>query len=165
MAFEHNDIATKNRLMSGLGEELMGFEHNDIVTMDVMNKAIEEGGGGGETGTKWSVIVNAVPMESTKLTAERLEREDDGGVILDAIPFYNGVPFYSLNLPADNGLTDTEIDFHIYDGYTGDAPITIKVYYNASYTAEVTGNITATHDEYDFIFTITGDGTITITAA
>lgn len=47
MAFEHNDIVNKTRLMGELGEELMGFEHNDIVTMDVMNKAIEEGGGGG----------------------------------------------------------------------------------------------------------------------
>lgn len=47
MAYEHNDIATKNRLMSGLGEELMGYEHNDIVTVDVMEKAIAEGGGGG----------------------------------------------------------------------------------------------------------------------
>lgn len=47
MAFEHNDIVNKTRLMGELGEELMGYEHNDIVTMDVMNKAIEEGGGGG----------------------------------------------------------------------------------------------------------------------
>lgn len=64
MAFEHNDIATKNRLMSGLGEELMGFEHNDIVTVDVMNKAIEEGGGGGggETIT-WLIEDVAVEAE------------------------------------------------------------------------------------------------------
>ena len=47
MAFEHNDIATKTRLMAALEESNMGFEHNDIVTIDVMNKAIAEGGGGG----------------------------------------------------------------------------------------------------------------------
>lgn len=46
MAFERNDIVNKNRLLGELGEELMGYEHNDIVTVDVMNKAIEEGGGG-----------------------------------------------------------------------------------------------------------------------
>lgn len=48
MAYEHNDIATKNRLRAALGEENMGFEHNDIVTTDVMNAAIAGGGGGGD---------------------------------------------------------------------------------------------------------------------
>ena len=47
MAFERNDIVNKTRLAGELGEELMGYEHNDIVTVDVMNKAIEEGGGDG----------------------------------------------------------------------------------------------------------------------
>lgn len=56
MAYEHNDIVNKTRLMGELGEELMGFEHNDIVTTDVMNKAIEEGGGGGGGGTKTATL-------------------------------------------------------------------------------------------------------------
>lgn len=48
MAFIHNDIVNKNRLRGALNEEsTMGFQHNDIVTVDVMNKAIAEGGGSG----------------------------------------------------------------------------------------------------------------------
>ena len=47
MAYERNDIVTKNRLAGELGEGLMGYEHNDIVTVDKMNEAIAEGGGGG----------------------------------------------------------------------------------------------------------------------
>lgn len=66
MAFEHNDIATKNRLMSGLGEELMGYEHNDIVTVDRMNEAIAEGGGGGggssaDVFTDYGTISGSIP--------------------------------------------------------------------------------------------------------
>ena len=49
MGFERNDVVFKNRLDEALNEEnTMGFEHNDIVTVDVMNKAIAEGGGGGD---------------------------------------------------------------------------------------------------------------------
>lgn len=57
MAFERNDIVNKTRLAGELGEELMGFEHNDIVTVDVMNKAIEEGGGDSDFTTA-TVTVN-----------------------------------------------------------------------------------------------------------
>lgn len=76
MAFEHNDIATKNRLMSGLGEELMGFEHNDIVTVDVMNKAIEEGGGGGGETITWLI-------EDVAVEAEYNETYDAEGALFD----------------------------------------------------------------------------------
>lgn len=60
----NNDIVTKARLNAALGTEgNMGFEHNDIVTVDVMNKAIEEGGGGGGADgiktAKVTLIVNA----------------------------------------------------------------------------------------------------------
>lgn len=57
MAFERNDIVNKTRLMGELGEELMGYEHNDIVTVDVMNKAIEEGGGGGDFSTATVTVI------------------------------------------------------------------------------------------------------------
>lgn len=139
---------------------------NALVSEGLAIAIAEGGGGGGDTGTVWHVTVNSVPMANTFLTADRIEREAAvGGTCLDVIPFYNDAPFYGVNLPVDDGLTNVEIDFHVYDGYTGAAPVIIKVYYDASYTAEVTGNIAVTHDEYDFIFTVTGDGTITLTAA
>lgn len=47
MAYEHNNIATRSKLLSALGEGgSMGYEHDDIVTVDVMNEAIGGGGGG-----------------------------------------------------------------------------------------------------------------------
>ena len=63
MAFERNDIVNKTRLAGELGEELMGYEHNDIVTVDVMNKAIEEGGGGGGETITWLIEDVAVEAE------------------------------------------------------------------------------------------------------
>ena len=72
MAFERNDIVNKTRLMGELGEELMGYEHNDIVTMDVMNKAIEEGGGGGGETITWLL------KDATATVAYDSEKEEYG---------------------------------------------------------------------------------------
>lgn len=77
MAFEHNDIVNKTRLMGELGEELMGYEHNDIVTVDVMNKAIEEGGGGGGGETITWLLENA-----TATVAYDSEMEEYGAKFL-----------------------------------------------------------------------------------
>lgn len=168
MAFERNDIVNKTRLAGELGEELMGFEHNDIVTVDVMNKAIEEGGGGGggDTGTVWHVTINAVPMADTQMVTNKVEGSDGYGATLEVLPIYNGYPYYSLETSVDSGLSDFKLDYVVYDNYEPQGnPVELKIYYNAAYQAAVTGDIAVEHDEYDFIFTITGDGTITITAA
>lgn len=167
MSYKHNDIVSKQRLRDALNEEeSMGFKHNDIVTTYAMDKAIAEGGGGGETGTMWHVVVNSVAMADTLLNTEKVEGSGDDGVTLLAFPFVNGQPYYSYSQALDSGLTDLTVDYFISDSYSpDDGAVTIKIYYNAAYAINATGDIEVTHDEYDFICTITGDGTITITAA
>ena len=100
MAFEHNDIATKNRLMSGLGEELMGYEHNDIVTTDVMNQAIEEGGGGGGGDSDFSTaeVTVVIPWEFSEFSIEDCPTIQDnmcfGNLYVETSPAIVTVPLY-----------------------------------------------------------------------
>lgn len=137
MAFEHNDIATKNRLMSGLGEELMGYEHNDIVTTDVMNKAIEEGGGGGGDFSIAQVTVVNNSSESRTVYSAFIQ---DGDIIND------------LYVDTGDSVTCTDV---LYMG----------VAHFAAEGVTVTLEGDAEFDEVLQMVKITGDCTITLTDA
>ena len=83
MGFERNDVVFKNRLREALNEEnTMGFEHNDIVTVDVMNKAIAEGGGGGDRLARRIHKGGGLHQEDAYPTERRLT---DKGVVTDAV--------------------------------------------------------------------------------
>lgn len=152
MAFERNDIVNKTRLAGELGEELMGFEHNDIVTMDVMNKAIEEGGGGGDYPV-WHVTVNTVET----LSAFAIYSDDHE---LKNAVYVDNKPYTEYSVVA--GSENFDLGFMVFDD-SADAQASMD---GTGFTYAVTGDITVTTDEYNWwYFNITGDGTITITAA
>lgn len=132
MAYEHNDIATKNRLMSGLGEEIMGFEHNDIVTVDVMEKAIAAGGGGGDLTTAQVTTVGDPPIDLIICD----DAEGQTGITYVGVP---GSGTYSV--PLYKGVA------HAFpnDGSIDDFSVTGSIEIDAENTTII----------------ITGDGTIT----
>lgn len=147
MAFERNDIVNKNRLMSGLGEELMGYEHNDIVTVDVMNKAIEEGGGGGGDITEASVTVtNSAPNSFTIYAPMYISNEE----------FEIAIPLYEV------GSDDTvQVNVMLYKG------MAVAEFIDSNETAfefAVTGECEVDEENANTV-KIMGAGTITVTVA
>ena len=141
MGYEHNDIATKNRMMSGLGEELMGYEHNDIVTVDVMNKAIEEGGGGGDFSTAEVTIVNNGSAEY------------EGHITyITTFPWGDEALDDYLSLAAGNSDTYTCVL------YKGESIISVD---SLNWSVTVEGDAEFAHN----MVTITGNCTITLTDA
>ena len=68
----------------------MAFTHNDIVTVDVMNKAIAEGGGGGASG-----LIVGTTLSSNILTCDKTWQE-----IYDAMAA--GIPAFVI-MPDDVG--------------------------------------------------------------
>lgn len=125
------------------------------------------GGGGGDIGTKWRVVINSVPMPGNYLNAPQTESSSSpDGTLLAAVPFYNGLLYYTLSFDLTDGLTDCAIEYLVCNPEEPALIDTaIKLAYDASFDVVATGNIEVTHDEYDFICTIAGDGTITITEA
>ncbi len=153
MAFERNDIVNKTRLMGELGEELMGFEHNDIVTVDVMNEAIAEGGGGGGDYPIWHVTVNTV--ETLNAFANYSDDHE-----LKTAPYVNNKPYTEYSVVA--GSENFDLGFMVFD----DSANGIASMDGTGFTYAVTGDVTVSVDEYNWWeFHVTGDGTITITAA
>lgn len=122
------------------------------------------GGGGGGTGTMWHVVVNSVAVEGNYLNVGKAEDTDDYGTIYVALPTINDVPYSSISLATDDGIENLAIGYMVADVASDVHPI-ITIAYDASIAVNATGDIAVTHDEYDFICTITGDGTITITEA
>lgn len=149
MAFEHNDIATKNRLMGELGEGLMGFEHNDIVTVDKMSEAIAEGGGGGGGNFK-TATVNIVPRSGGDGYSFGLD------VLSDELGNYSATFVYERDGGIDFGRSP----------YSGEPMSTTLIYAGdeakvlpANVVDSVEGN--ATYDSETYVISITGDCTIT----
>ena len=146
MAFIHNDIATKKRLRDALNEEeSMGFQHNDIVTVDVMNKAIAEGGGGGGDFKTLKMTV-AVDDADHGVFYIYPQSNDNGGYYC---AFYNADASF-----VENAYVDSTVGKEFTVVYSGD---NAKMYaYNVltdisgDATADGT-NITATGD-----FTVSG---------
>ena len=161
MAFEHNDIATKSGLRAGLGETDMGFEHNDIVTTDVMNAAIAAGGGGGGDFLIWHVTINSVAKQYGEINAEFTADFEDTPYKMLTIPYINGVAYYSYTVAMDDGVTDFDFGFMALDE-SGTATLSTDA---SGLANAVTGSITVEEDGGHWYFRITGDGTITITAA
>lgn len=126
--------------------------------------AIAEGGGGGGTGTMWHVVVNSVAVEGNYLNVNKAEDTDDYGTFYVALPAINDVPYSSISVAMDDGIENLTIGYMVADVASDVHPI-ITIAYDASIAVNATGDIAVTHDEYDFICTITGDGTITITEA
>ena len=152
MAFERNDIVNKNRLMGELGEELMGYEHNDIVTVDVMNKAIAEGGGGGYQYLEipvTHVLPNGKTLRSYAYSIEIMDGEEYQGQI------------------NANDAPDVDMATIILDGASSilikSADSTDGDWLRAS-DVSVTGNITVDPDNNRHII-VSGEGTVTITWA
>lgn len=161
MAFIHNDIATKQRLRDALNEEgSMGFEHNDIVTVDVMNAAIAAGGGGGGEFTKWHVIVNCPAIDDNYI-AYNAYQEGDSNHYYSAFVEEDGHYYFSYGLGTDDGISNKDITFAVIDESAN-----VSLYMNAieGHTPSVTGDVEFV-DYEGWNFNITGDGTITITAA
>lgn len=140
MAFERNDIVNKTRLMGELGEELMGYEHNDIVTVDVMEKAIAEGGGGGG--------------ETAQVT-----------VINTTDAFYGAAnpACYEANALAEGSPATVISDISVNSGET--ATFTVPLYKGMCMWSATEGLLFESSGDIEidgFVIIITGDGTITI---
>lgn len=143
MAYEHNDIATKNRLMSGLGEELMGFEHNDIVTVDVMNKAIEEGGGGGSSDFSTATI----HIVNTAISAVQ-------GHCPRLVDVADGVTYAGTTLYTEEEEQDFTVILYGHNG-------AFLSFDSEALTYATSGNIERIDPDYpDFL--VTGDCTVTV---
>ena len=150
MAFERNDIVNKTRLAGELGEELMGFEHNDIVTVDVMNKAIEEDGGGG--GDFSTAKVTIVPKESAESFGIMSCSDESGDYNTSAFQFeYEGNTVYCSNAEAIGTALEAMLI------YSGDSVDVIPALGNN--VDSVSGD--AVYDSETKRITITGDCTIT----
>lgn len=155
MAFERNDIVNKTRLAGELGEELMGFEHNDIVTVDVMNKAIEEGGGGGGL-TPYTVTLAYAENVGNKYFNGGLESDENFGTIVESVINLSD-KFYSM--PSYGIEAGTYEILPVYEGGSG--------YFScASNTgATITGDAAIVYDEAieSYYVKVTGDCSITFT--
>ena len=77
------------------------------------------------------------------------------------LPYINEVAYYSYTVAMDDGLTDFDFGFLVLDE-SGTAALIIG---NSGLVNAVTGSITVEEDGGNWIFRITGDGTITITEA
>lgn len=144
MAYERNDIVNKTRLAGELGEELMGYEHNDIVTVDVMNKAIAEGGGGGgdfnvanvtvRTGEDQFFAVEAIKDEGGNDYTSIWESED--GFNVSAMRSEGGETIFKLWYHGDS--VDVA-PYNVVESVTGDA-----VYDSGTGLITITGDCTIT---------------------
>lgn len=138
MGFERNDVVFKNRLDEALNEEnTMGFEHNDIVTVDKMNAAIAGGGGGGSYTTASVTLSGLAPIMMPVLSDE----DGDSG----ACTIYSEPEDGTYTIPLYNGAA------HL---------VAMEGANMAEFS--VAGDISIDMDEY--LFVVTGDGTITYTA-
>lgn len=119
MAYERNDIVNKTRLAGELGEELMGFEHNDIVTVDVMNEAIEGGGGGGSVETAQVTIVNTT-QDVLTITLAHFEENTLGASLT---VFGNDTATKSVPVLTSDGTVGSDLDEHEASTVTGDVEL------------------------------------------
>jgi len=141
MSFLHNDIATKQRLRDALNEEEnMGFQHNDIVTTYAMDKAIAEGGGGGDSGFK--SLKMTVVGDGGSFGVNAYETDDGYETILS--PDALGTFFYYFSVANEEEVVTTVL-------YKGDSAIVSP--YNV--VKSVTGS--ATYDSETGLITATGD--------
>lgn len=152
MAYEHNDIATKNRLRAALGEENMGFEHNDIVTTDVMNAAIAGGGGGG-VGKEITVgLVSTAPAGSYDIAGMEYDAGIGGNAIYCLVGAASGKWTNELYVEGETDQSVTcaliESAAHVY--VTGGV-LTV------SGAAEITNQ-----EEGRYEVSVTGDCTLTL---
>lgn len=141
MGFERNDVVFKNRLAEALNEENeMGFEHNDIVTVNVMEKAIEEGGGGGGLSTAKVSFVSVDEGTGTFNSPFIFIYEYEGTRTLDNYTPGDTIPFGDV---CDVVLVDGAYEFAV-------SPVSSEVLVSGG--AELTGNT----------ITVTGDCTVTL---
>lgn len=153
MAYEHNDIATKNRLRAALGEENMGFEHNNIVTTDVMNAAIAGGGGGGISKEITVGLVSTDPAGSYDIAG----MDNDGGVnvIYCLVGLASGKWTNELYV---EGETDQSATCALIES-------AVKVYVTGG-VLTVSGAAEITHqEEGHYEVSVTGDCTLTLAAS
>lgn len=148
----NNDIVTKARLNAALGTEgNMGFEHNDIVTVDKMNKAIEEGGGGGADGVKTAKVTLTVNAGTgAAFLNGNVHGVSEGCVFLSeyGVKTREGATAgNTVELTAI--LTDVEGVYSAHYFVTGSNPV-------------VTGDCELVEDGVDTTIIVTGDCTITV---
>ena len=120
------------------------------------------GGGGGGGFTVWHVTVNSVAKEYGEISAEYSADFDDTPYKMLTLPYINGVAYYSYTVGMGDGVTDFDFGFLALDE-SGAAVIFVGSGSNSGLTYSVTGSITVEEDGDNWIFRITGDGTITIT--
>lgn len=155
MAYEHNDIATKSKLLGALNEEsTMGFEHNDIVTMAVMNKAIEEGGGGGLT--PYTVTLAYAEDVSNKYFHGGIDYDESAGTVVESVIALSEKYFFEPQTQISAGTYEI---LPIYEGGAG--------YFscNSETGATITGDASIIYDEVyeSYYVKVTGDCSITFT--
>lgn len=118
--------------------------------------AIAEGGGGG-TGTKWNVVLNCPALEGYDMYLTPSAGDND---TLLAIPVVSGTYYSYYTIDLTSGATDLTFSYAVFDDSAfADVNMTEP---SGSYTCSVTGDIVF-DDSDGWNFSITGDGTITIT--
>lgn len=119
----------------------------------------EGGGGGGDTVTKWHVIVNCPALEGYYIAYNAIEGGSGDDQYYDAFVDENGHYYFSYLLLTDDGLSNKDITFAVIDDSA-----TVSLYMNEPYgcSVSVTGSVEFVSDE-GWNFNVTGDGTITIT--
>ena len=125
---------------------------------------VGSGGGGGGDFPIWHVTINSEPINPNgePLYIFPTSQSVEGENYLATLPYYGGKAYDGESMISlGDGLTDFDYGTIVFDD-TGHGLLTIWDASVVSY--EVAGDVTATISEGAIDFSITGDGTITITA-
>lgn len=117
------------------------------------------GGGGGNEYTVRHVILNS-PEIANSIQLEYIADFDNEPYRLIAVPYVNGVPYYSYEISLSAGVTDFEYGFMVFND---NDTVIQSLEAISGYTAQVSGDVTLTEEDGFWYFNIAGDGAITLT--
>lgn len=149
--------------------------HADIAnkTAEVFNLVTGEqylGGGGGGGGdleySTWEVVINCPAIADEYMTASNTTKDTDSDTLISGAPIANNKIYNYLTIPVTDGLTNFSQKFAVFATIgPGDNPLEIQMNEQIGYTASASGDVTFEADpDAGWIFIVTGNGTITITA-
>ena len=134
----------------------------------ILNKIAEGGGGGGDLEySTWEEVINCPAIADEIINIVPLIKYENNGEIERIVAAGisdNNICNY-ITIPITNGLTDYTQKIAASDLITSEDSLTIQMNAREGYTASTTGNITfRTDPDSGWLFSVTGNGTITITA-